>query len=64
MDQYRIIDDIRSLLYDLEKTGFGIDRSDVAAIECLQLGLPLLEAKYGHSSAEAEAVRSIIADHE
>lgn len=36
------------------------DMPDVG--ECLELGLPLLEAKYGMHSMESETVRSVLAD--
>ncbi|MBS1942587.1 MAG: hypothetical protein JST38_17085 [Bacteroidetes bacterium] len=35
-----------------------------AVLECLRLGLPLIEEKYGLSSDEAAAVRSTIAENE
>lgn len=60
-----IISDLQDLVDDLE----GIDPDadtlqddgDVrGVIECLELGLPHIVDKYGHSSNEAEAVRALI----
>lgn len=63
-----VICDLRDLVSDLER--FDADDNDEiievnsAVVECLQLGLPHLEDKYGKSSIEAFTVRNIIANHE
>lgn len=63
-----VVNELRDLVSDLER--FDADDNDEivvidgAVVECLQLGLPHLEDKYGKSSIEAFTVRNIIADHE
>ncbi|MBS1940974.1 MAG: hypothetical protein JST38_08870 [Bacteroidetes bacterium] len=62
------MDELRNIVSDLERFDADDDDEivviDSAVVECLRLGLPLLEAKYGLSSQEADIVRAIIADHE
>lgn len=50
--------------HDCEDAAEWYEPDYAGAIECLQLGLPILEAKYGHSSGEAQTARSIIAEYE
>ncbi len=62
-----VICDLRDLVSDLER--FDADDNDEiievnsAVVECLQLGLPLLEAKYGMSSGEAQTVNELLDRH-
>lgn len=62
-----VVDELRDLVSDLER--FDADDNDEiivvnsAVVECLQLGLPLLEAKYGLSSSEAQAVNELLDRH-
>lgn len=59
-----IISDLRDLSDHLECIDLDLDLEDdgdiAGVIECLQLGLPLLEDKYGTSSDEADRVRMLI----
>lgn len=67
-----IIDELRDLVNDLEQVGSipeleesdpTLDPSFRGVIECLLLGLPAIEEKYGSNSGEADAVREILAVH-
>jgi hypothetical protein len=64
---------ISSIISDLQDVVDDLERFDVIAdmeleddgglagvIECLTLGLPFIESKYGSSSNEAKKVRDII----
>ncbi len=59
-----IIDDLRDLSDDLERIDLTCDLEDdpdiYGVLECLLLGLPLLEEKYGTNSGEADRVRFLI----
>lgn len=69
------LDDIRSVLSDAE---YALGKAEAASssinevpevegkgvLECLQLGLPYIEDKYGASSAEATNVRAAITNLE
>lgn len=59
-----VIDDLRNLVDDLGRFDQMADLGNPIITECLLLGLPLMETKYGLSSQEADTVRAIIADHE
>ena len=59
-----IISNLEDVVIELQWMGNTVDNIDKlhpGIIECLQLGLPLLIEKYGHSSTEAEAVDELIA---
>ena len=61
-----IANDLRDLVYDLEDIDLLSDDDRSASsewqgvIECLKLGLPAIEFKYGYSSNEAKAVLMLI----
>lgn len=61
-----IISDLQDAVDELERHNQLQDAleddGDVhGVIDCLELGLPHIVEKYGHSSSESEAVRSLIA---
>ncbi len=53
-----LVDDLDRI--DLTSDSLADDGEVLGVIECLELGLPLIVEKYGHSSSESEAVRQLI----
>jgi hypothetical protein len=61
----QIADELRDLIDDLELIDLCDELEDddelLGVVECLQLGLPHIEEKYGMHSNEAGAARRVIA---
>lgn len=60
-----IISDLQDAVDELERIDVVTDHleddgSVAGVIECLTLGLPFIESKYGSNSNEAEKVRDIV----